>query len=152
MDSPDDQAASKAIRAHHVELRDGLRARVLTLYDDVAAGRPHDASQRGVLEYLEQELLPHATAEEAALYPAGDTGATALLVRAMRDEHGNLVAHVTAFKDTTVGLDAATTASAIQALFESHLAKENDLLVPALLADVHVSLSKLLGGMHELVG
>ena len=49
-------------------------------------------------------------------------------------------------------VEAATTGSAIQAIFESHLSKENDLLVPALVADPRVSLGELLDGMHELVG
>ena len=38
------------------------------------------------------------------------------------------------------------------ALFESHLAKENDYLVPALVADPDVELGVLLEGMHALVG
>ena len=112
----------------------------------------HGEAKQAVLDYLEQELLPHAAAEEEALYPAGDTGMTALLVRAMRDEHRNLVAHVAELKEVVDGVEAATTASAILALFESHLSKENDLLVPALVADPRVSLGELLGGMHELVG
>ncbi|HVA85157.1 MAG TPA: hemerythrin domain-containing protein [Candidatus Saccharimonadales bacterium] len=152
MDSPNDEAAARAIRAHHVELRDTLRARVLALRDDVQTGRESSDSRRAVLDYLERELLPHAAAEEEALYPAGDTGLTALLVRAMRDEHRNLVAHVGELNAAADGLEASIAASAVLALFESHLSKENDLLVPALVADPHVSLSELLGGMHELVG
>ena len=46
----------------------------------------------------------------------------------------------------------ATTAAAILALFESHLTKENDLLLPALAADASVDVGSLLAGMHELVG
>jgi len=147
----DDQAAA-AIKAHHDELRGGLRERVVALRSTIQAGMAHGEAQQAVLDYLEQELLPHAMAEEEALYPAGDIGVTALLVHAMRDEHRNLVAHVAELKETVDGVEAATTASAIQALFESHLSKENDLLVPALVADPRVSLGELLGGMHELVG
>lgn len=147
----DDEAAA-AIKAHHVELRGGLRERVLALRSTVQAGMAHGEAKQAVLDYLERELLPHAAAEEEALYPAGDTGMTALLVRAMRDEHRNLVAHVAELEEAVDGVEAATTASAILALFESHLSKENDLLVPALVADPHVSLGELLGDMHDLVG
>jgi hypothetical protein len=96
--------------------------------------------------------LPHAPAEEAALYPAGDSGRTALLVRAMKDEHRNLIAHVAALRVAADGVEAVGISSAILALFESHLSKENDLLIPVLVTDPNVALGALLGGMHELLG
>lgn len=144
--------AANAIRAHHDEMATTLRDRVTVLTSAVRAGDGHEAAAGAVLEYLDTELLPHATAEERALYPAGDTGMAALLVRSMRDEHVNLIAHVGAFRTATDGIDSATRASAILALFESHLHKENELLVPLLVADPNVSLSDLLSGMHELLG
>ncbi|MHB8398113.1 MAG: hemerythrin domain-containing protein [Candidatus Limnocylindrales bacterium] len=147
-----DAEAAAAIRAHHDELRDTLRARVGDLRDAVRAGRPRGVSERAVLGYLEGDLLPHAAAEEATLYPAGDTGLTALLVRAMREEHKGIIAHVERLRGTADGLEAVATASAILALFEAHLWKENELLIPALVADPSVSLGELLSGLHELVG
>lgn len=147
-----DQEAAEAIRAHHVNLHDALRVRVLDLQAAVRAGRPHAAALESVSSYLEDELLPHAIAEERALYPAGDTGLTALLVRAMGEEHKGLIARVDSLRTAADGIEAAITAGAILALFESHLWKENELLVPAFVADPSVSLSDLLSGMHELVG
>jgi hypothetical protein len=75
-----------------------------------------------------------------------------MLVRSMRDEHVNLVAHVGAFRDASDAIGAVGLSSAIYALFDSHLHKENDLLIPTLVADPSVSLAELLGGMHELLG
>lgn len=147
-----DAQAADAMRTHHAELEMGLRRRVAGLGAAVQARQPHFAEQQAVLDFLEGELLPHAIAEERTLYPAGDTGVTALLVRAMRDEHRNLVAHVDAFRDASDAVQAIGLGSAILALFESHLTKENDLLIPALVADENVSLADLLGGMHELLG
>ncbi len=147
-----DQEAAAAILVHHVELLDGLRACVQGVQTTVRGGVDHAGTLRDLIDYLEREVLPHAAAEERALYPAGETGRTTLLVRAMLDEHRNFVAQVMALKATTDAIDAVATASVILALFKSHLSKENDLLVPALVADPHVSLSELLGGMHELVG
>jgi hypothetical protein len=43
---------------------------------------------------------------------------------------------------TVTNVDAQ---SAILALFESHLSKENDLLIPVLVADPNVALGALLG-------
>ena len=152
MPIPQDKEAAAAIRAHHDELRDTLRVRVGDLRDAVRAGRSHVVSERAVIGYLEDDLLPHAAAEETALYPAGDTGLTALLVRAMREEHKGIVANVGRLRGTADGLEAVATASAILALFEAHLWKENELLIPALVADPNVSLGELLSGLHELVG
>ena len=96
--------------------------------------------------------LPHAAAEEAALYPAGDTGLTALLVRAMPEEHKGIVADVERLRGGADGRDAVATASAILALFEAHPWTENELLIPVLVVDPNVSLGELLSGLHELVG
>jgi hypothetical protein len=147
-----DQEAATAIRAHHDQLAGEIRNRVTALGDAVAAGLPHEDAWRSVVEYLDGELLPHAHAEEEALYPAGDREPTALLVRSMRDEHRTIVAHVERLRAAEGGMDAAVTAAVVLALFESHLVKENDLLVPALAVDPGVDLAALLEGMHELVG
>ena len=147
-----DAQAAEAIRAHHAGMATRLRRRVAALGAAVQTRQSHFEQQRAVLEYLQNELLPHAMAEEQALYPAGDTGLTALLVHAMRDEHRNLIAHVEAFGNATDAIQAMGLGSAILALFESHLAKENDLLIPTLVTDPNVSLVELLGGMHELLG
>lgn len=147
-----DAQAADAIRAHHAQMQAELRTRVDGLIEAVRDGAPHADAQQHVLEYLTNELLPHASAEEAALYPAADTGIAALLVRSMRDEHRNLIARVEELGIAADAVSAATLAAAIRALFESHLHKENELLVPALVADASVSISELLAGMHELIG
>jgi iron-sulfur cluster repair protein YtfE (RIC family) len=147
-----DAEAAVAIREHHVELQDALRERVVALRHAVQAGQAHGPAQRAVLAFLDTELLPHAAAEERSIYPAGDRGLTAMLVQAMLEEHRNLIAHVAGLRDSAEAMEAVGSASAIQALFESHLSKENDLLLPALVADPSVSLGALLGGMHEILG
>ena len=152
MSSERDQHAADAIRTHHVELSSEIRRRVEAIESAVRDGGPYAATHGAVLEYLDHELLPHAAAEERALYPAGDRGATALLVRAMLDEHRRIVATVGHLRAATDGVTAATSADAVLALFESHLEKENDYLVPALVADPDVDLAALLEGMHALVG
>ncbi len=147
-----DQQAADAMRAHHEAMATALRQRVAALGAAVQTRRGHVDAQSSVLDYLESDLLPHAMAEEKALYPAGDRGPTAMLVHAMRDEHRNLVRHVDAYRAATDAIQAVGLSSAILALFDSHLTKENELLIPALVADERVSLVELLGGMHELLG
>lgn len=146
------QEAAEAIRAHHVELQSTLTGTVDALRDAVRNGRPWHATRDDVLRFLDTELLPHAAAEERALYPAGATGATASLVAAMIDEHGAIIGRVGALRTAVDPIDAVAEASAVLALFEVHLAKENDRLIPALVADPSISLESLLAGMHELLG
>lgn len=152
MSTMTDEQAAAAIRDHHAELATGLRDRVTGVGEAVRAGQSHASPQRALLDYLEGELVPHARAEEEALYPAGDAGATAMLVRSMRDEHVDLVKHVDALREAPDAVAAVALSSAILALFESHLHKENDLLIPALVEAPGVSLASLLAGMHELLG
>lgn len=152
MTTMSDAQAAAAILAHHHEMDDELRRRVSALLAAVGQGTAHAEHQRRVLEYLEEQVVPHAAAEESALYPAGDKGATQMLLRAMRAEHVNLIGHVADLRGTTDGVTAVATAAAILALFEAHLYKENELLVPALVADPDISLAILLEGMHELLG
>ncbi|MGH2474800.1 MAG: hemerythrin domain-containing protein, partial [Candidatus Limnocylindrales bacterium] len=114
-----DTQAADAIRAHHVQLHEALRQRVSELRTAVESSRPHGDARHAVVDYLETELLPHAMAEEATLYAAGDTGLTAVLVRAMREEHKGLIARVGLLRAAREGVGAAGEATAILALFES---------------------------------
>jgi hypothetical protein len=106
-----DEEAAAAIRAHHVELNESLRARVATLCGAVRSGTDNASARDAVIAYLEDERLPHAAAEESALYPAVDTGITAMLVRAMRDEHRNLVGRVHALLVCSATISRRTSAA-----------------------------------------
>jgi len=152
MTSATDQQAADAIRAHHAEMAEELGRRVEDLLASVRRGEWHAEAQKQVLDYLENDLLPHATAEESTIYRAGDSGLTALLVRAMSEEHRILVARVAAFRAATDAVTVAASAAAIQALFEAHLWKEDELLVPTLVAGASVDIASLLTDIHELVG
>jgi hypothetical protein len=144
--------AAAAIKGHHVELHNGLRDRVNVLLTAARQNGPYEAARDAIVAFLDAEILPHAAAEERTLYRAADTGVSALLVEAMRAEHRDLVARVGELRHAGDLITSVSEASAILALFESHLAKENNRLIPALLALPDVSLGDLLAGMHELVG
>ena len=152
MPTPAPLEAAAAIRAHHVELAGGLLDRVAALRATAREGAPFEAPRNRVVAYLDAEIVPHAAAEERTLYPAADAGPAALLVDAMRAEHRDLLGRVAELRDAPDAIAAVSDASAIAALFASHLGKENDRLIPALLAMPEVSLGDLLAGMHELVG
>ncbi len=153
--SPADSAAAAAIRAHHAEMAGALRLRVASVIRSSAHGTPAGAADAvaELVAWCRSDLLPHALAEERTLYAAARAhDAAALLVTAMTAEHQVILALVSELAATSGPVQAAGTARALEVLFESHLEKENELVVPLLESAPDVALADLLDGMHHLVG
>ena len=157
--SASDAAAVHAVERHHAELAGALTAHVEALLNAVGgvAGSGVDAVEpaRGrLVGFCTAELLPHAAAEEGSLYPAAATYEPArLLVEAMVAEHRVLVEGLVEEIRTAEGpVRAAAAGNALRVLFEVHLTKENDLILPLVAADPNVSVSEILADMHELLG
>jgi uncharacterized protein (DUF2249 family) len=70
----------------------------------------------------------------------------------MLGEHQVILGLVREVAEAADLLRAAAAAKALGVVFDSHLAKENDLVVPLLAATPGVSVASLLDGMHELLG
>jgi len=155
--SPDSTVSSTvaavvdAIRAHHSQLAEQLQIRtaaVATAARTGECGRERDALH----EWYGAELMPHIVAEEQALYsPASELTATRLLVCGMLAEHRSLVSLIADLALASDPFQVATTAAASQAVFTVHLAKENDLLLPAL-DEAGLDLVAALDGMHQILG
>jgi uncharacterized protein (DUF2249 family)/iron-sulfur cluster repair protein YtfE (RIC family) len=150
-----DAAAATAVEQHHAQLAGSLALRVEGLVaaaasrNDEVAGR----AQAELVAWCRTELVPHALAEEKAMYPRAQARPEGrLLVDGMLDEHAVITGLVEEIAQATDPVRAAAAARALQTLFESHLAKENDLVLPMLVAAPDVSLADILGGMHELLG
>lgn len=157
-----DAAAVEAVEQHHAQLAGELAALVETLLASASPGSitasDHDdtaaqVARQRLVEFCATQLMPHAEAEEEALYPAAahDVRAT-LLVESMIAEHRMLRLLVDEVAATTRPVVAAALAMALRVLFDVHLAKENELILPLLAADPQVSLARILSGMHELLG
>lgn len=151
----DDAAAVEAVRQHHAELAGRLNAHAEALL--AAATAPGGAgfiqARTAMLGFLSDHLMPHAAAEERALYPAAATSdRLRILVEAMVAEHRVLADVVEDLRTAEEPVRAAACGHALAVLFDTHLAKENDLLLPVVAADPAVSLSDVLGGMHQLLG
>ncbi|MEV0130993.1 DUF2249 domain-containing protein [Dactylosporangium sp. NPDC050688] len=156
--SETDHAAAAAVVAHHAQLADDLTRHVTALRD--AANRaaslddqPWRRERQALTQWLHTELVPHAAAEEAALYPvaAAQPGGR-LLVDGMLTEHQAITDLVAELDNAGTAVDAAATARALAAVFHVHLAKENNLILPLLLDTPHVAVADLLAGMHTLLG
>lgn len=150
-----DATAVAAVEQHHAQLAGALASRVEALIV-AAAGRedePALAAKDDLVRWCQDELVPHAVAEEKAMYPAAQVkDAGRLLVEGMLGEHGVIIGLVEEIAGHDDPVRAAGAATALQVMFESHLSKENELILPLLAGAADVSVAELLGGMHELLG
>jgi uncharacterized protein (DUF2249 family) len=145
-----DSRAVEAVEQHHAVLAGTLSTQVERL---LSAGDGWQPIRDGLVDWCRSDLVPHARAEERTLYPAaGDFDRARLLVDAMLAEHGVISGLVEDLAEATDGVRAAATASALYTLFDSHLSKENDQLLPVLAQAPDVDLAGLLEGMHDLLG
>ena len=153
--SREDARAAVAVRDHHAAMAGELTTRTQTLLLAAARGDAAAAeeSRSGLLTWCETELVPHALAEEQAMYPTAHAMPQArLLIEAMTAEHSVITGLVRELDAAPDPVSAAAAARALQVTFETHLDKENDLVLPLLLEAPGVSVAELLGGMHELLG
>jgi uncharacterized protein (DUF2249 family) len=150
-----DARAAEAVEQHHAQMAGALGARVEALVSAVAAHDEGaaDAARTDLAAWCERELVPHAVAEEKAMYPAAQAKVEGrLLVEGMLAEHQVITGLVQLLGTGRDSVRAAAAAKALQVAFESHLATENELVLPLLVEDPAVSVADLLGGMHELLG
>ena len=149
--APEDAAALEAAEAHHARLAGELAGRVKMLITAVDQDPgAAEVIRLGLLAFCDRSLLPHAAAEEAALYPtAHGIPETRLLVESLIGEHRCLTALVDALRAAPTPAGSAADARALQVLFQEHLAKENGLVLPLLALTPEVSLAELLADMHR---
>ena len=140
---------TRQIIHHHAVLRRGLERRAGTLCEAVESGVPFERQMTILRDYLASEVLPHAEAEERTLYQAAATQARGSeLVHALTAEHHILAYLAGRLQAGADGSEAATAAERIATLFAGHVAKENDLLLPAL-TSAGADLAALLADMHQ---
>ncbi|HEY8822140.1 MAG TPA: DUF2249 domain-containing protein [Dermatophilaceae bacterium] len=150
-----DAQALEAVKDHHAHLAGALAAQVEALLDAASRGDPRGASaaSEALVSWCHAELVPHALAEEQTMYPKAREDLRArLLVDAMLAEHRDLIELVEAIGKATSPARAAANAQALRSLFDSHLVKENEQILPLLATSSEVSLAELLDGMHDLLG
>ncbi|HUY52069.1 MAG TPA: hemerythrin domain-containing protein [Streptosporangiaceae bacterium] len=139
---------AKEIVHHHAVLRRSLEQRVGVLCAAAGDGAAGERALVALQEYLAGEILPHAEAEERALYRAATTQARgSRLVRTLTAEHRELAGLAGRLQPGMNSTTAATVAEWIATLFAGHAAKENDLLLPALTGS-GTDLAALLADMH----
>lgn len=154
-----DAAAVEAVKGHHAEMAGTLAMLARRVATAAAAADtdgdtgPAFAARDELVRWAEGDLVPHALAEEKAMYPLAHRDSRArLLIDAMLVEHQLILGLVASLKAARTPVEAAAEARALSVTFESHLAKENEQVLPLLAASPEVSLAAALAGMHELLG
>ena len=149
-----DARAAEAVEQHHAQLAGVLAQKVGLSVAVARTSRSLDLEVRAdLVNWCRGELIPHALAEERTLYAAaGQRPETRLLVEAMLAEHRVIIGLIEELDGALDGVSVALLASSLQAVFEVHLAKENDQVLPSLVGAPDVSVADLLGDMHELLG
>lgn len=152
--SEQDSVAIEAVIAHHAQLAGALAARVERLVAAAAEAADESAwsARDELVAWCSEELVPHAMAEEEALYPAAHRRAEGrLLIEGMLGEHRVLLDLVDEVSEATDAVRAAAHARALLVMFRNHVAKENELVLPLLGAAPDVAIVDVLAGMHELL-
>jgi Hemerythrin HHE cation binding domain len=140
----------REILHHHAVLRRGLEQRVGALCAVAEQGAPYGQALAALQEFLAREILPHAEAEEQTIYQAATTKARGSeLVHTLILEHRELGRLADWLQSPSREDTVATVAEWIATLFAGHVAKENDLLLPAL-TDSGTDLAALLADMHQI--
>ena len=142
------RATVQTIRNHHELLGRAMADHALNVRRTVDRLSPLDTAQARMAGFCGAEVLPHAAAEEETLYRAGlAIPEVNPLVRAMAREHELLSDLVADLRRARTPGEATAAAAALNALFQAHLEKENEYLLPALV-DAGVDLAGMLAGMH----
>lgn len=151
--APEDQNAAviAAIVNHHAQLAGDLNTLTAAVLAAVR-GNTYLPARDELVTWYRTELLPHAEAEERALYgPASEAANTRLLVAGMVAEHRTLGALIDELAAAGDALTVSAAAATAHAVFTIHLGRENDLLLPEL-DSAGVDLAAALEGMHEILG
>lgn len=145
-----DEAAASAIRRHHEHLVAELAGLVAALPRSGAQGSGADSAKARLVTWARTVLAPHAAGEETTFYrAAAQTEAGRLLIAGMEAEHGVILGIVDAIESSDEPAATAAWAEALQRVFSSHAAKENDLVLPLLVAEQDTNLAELLEHMHK---
>ena len=145
-----EEEAYEAMLAHHAALDEDVKQRV-RLIVGADGSESDDSAVLELIDYANAEVVPHAISEEHTIYQvASDKLGLADLIAEMTSEHRRLVGEIAALESSSNPKDAAEHSERFSALFSSHVAKENSLILPKLLGSQEVDLRLVLSEMHEL--
>jgi iron-sulfur cluster repair protein YtfE (RIC family) len=142
----EDLAVAEEIEAHHALMIRDLD-RLATAVEDAARSEGDvDAARSELQAWVAAVLEPHAEEEEHLTYrAAGQLTQGAPMIASMLSEHELIRASARRIPDAADPHAAAAYARMLYEIFHSHQRKEDEIIVPMLLAADGVSLSELVG-------
>lgn len=148
-----DAEAVDNIKNHHAQLAGSLDTLAESVLSAADRGTEIDLAWSALVEFLTDELLPHAAAEEDRLYPAAArTERARPLIESMIAAHRVIATLVERIRRERSPVRAAAEVEALRVVFNAHLEDENERILPIVAADPEVSLAEVTEGMHELLG
>ncbi|HEY9267101.1 MAG TPA: DUF2249 domain-containing protein [Mycobacterium sp.] len=148
-----DAEAVETIKNHHAQLAGSLTALTEAMLTAAEQGGDLGTARAATVRFVTEQLLPHAAAEEDALYPAAARDERARpLIESMIAAHRVIGTLAQRIRSEPSGLRATAAAEALRVVFNAHLADENERILPIVAADPEVSLADVTHGMHELLG
>lgn len=148
-EQPGQQAEQQALArmlAHHQELSSALALKVEVVVTSARAGS-HDAADQArlaLVHWCRRTLMPYADAQEATIHRvAGEIKEGRLLIEAMAAEHRLMGDVIDQLEECEDAIGAAPLAASLRMLVETHLAKENNQVLPLLMDAAEISLSPL---------
>lgn len=142
--------AYESMLRHHALLGEEVASRAAAVKRAVDDGIPYHPAVAELVAYSGDEVLPHALAEERTIYVvAAARSELADTVGEMIVEHRRLACALEDLAAVGSGDLAAAKAADIAALFATHVARENEVLLPPLVDDDEVDLVQLLVQMQR---
>jgi uncharacterized protein (DUF2249 family) len=146
-------AALDALTQHHAQLVGTIVAHATALLDASSAGSLEGASsaRRDLVLYCRGEVLPHSIAEEDTIYAlARELPGLRPLVDAMITDHRTMAELIDDLAGATTPLGASAAAHALRVLFELHVEKDGDYILPAIAESETVSLAEGVAKLQQL--
>jgi len=142
-----DAALAEELKQNHARMVADLDR--LSAQFSAATGSDSAAARGALARWIEHVLVPHAEEEEQTSYrAAGELPAGRLLIDAMVIEHALIRRLAALFAEAANPVVAATYGRTVFEVFESHQRKENEIILPLLVAEDSVSLVEVMSAAH----
>lgn len=143
-----DEAVAAELNAHHRVMIEYLARLSKSLSAAANSGEDGSRARRDLEDWVRDVLVPHAEEEEVTTYRAAaqlDEGR--LLIKSMVAEHELIRQTAANMSAAANDVEAAAYGRALFEIFDSHQSKENDLILPLLVASKEVSLAEVMGSV-----
>lgn len=144
-----DAALADKLKAHHAVMIKDLDRLSSALAAAARSGDDAAHTKHDLEHWVTEVLVPHANEEEATTYrAASELPDGKLLITSMLAEHELIRLTARHMSDADDPVAAGTYGRALFDLFDSHQRKENDIILPLLVASDAVSLTQVMAGVH----